>query len=124
MNVRFSNWDDIWNGAKKQWNSQCKIVYKVVVIFFLNSIWFARNSVRFKETRIAPASSIAAIISACGVAGNNFRSPAYTNMLDFVILKNFRVTIQPPFAQIGEVIWKPPPWGWIKFNCDGASLGN
>lgn len=23
-----------------------------------------------------------------------------------------------------EVIWKPPLWGWIKINCDGASLGN
>jgi len=46
-------------------------------------------------------------------------------MIEFRILKHFKVAIHPPNApQIKEVIWSPPIFNWIKVNTDGAALKN
>lgn len=40
-------------------------------------------------------------------------------------MKAFKVKIQPTNTpRILEVIWKLPPFNWIKINCDGVSLVN
>jgi ribonuclease HI len=42
-------------------------------------------------------------------------------MRDFCILKKFNIKIHPPKPpSIKEVIWSPPPLGWLKCNSDGA----
>jgi hypothetical protein len=46
-------------------------------------------------------------------------------MLDFTILKFFKINIHHPKApNIVEVIWTPPLSSWLKCNIDGSSLGN
>ncbi|XP_058783661.1 uncharacterized protein LOC131658374 [Vicia villosa] len=44
-------------------------------------------------------------------------------MMDFTLIREFKVNIIPPKApSIFEVICAPPSFGWIKSNCDGAFI--
>ncbi|XP_058725545.1 uncharacterized protein LOC131596826 [Vicia villosa] len=127
--LKFSNgifsWEDISRLRNRTWSKQCHLIFKVFVIFLLNCIWFTRNSRRFKDVGIPISASVAGIVSACGITGNNSKTPSFVNISDFEILKNFKIIIQPPSApRIVEVIWKSAPWDWIKINCDGAFSEN
>ncbi|XP_058773463.1 uncharacterized protein LOC131647572 [Vicia villosa] len=85
----------------------------------------ARNKVRFHNNFCSVFSSISYILAAVSLAGNCSSATSFVNMDDFMIIKKFNVTICPPRApNISEVIWKPHPRGWIKFNCDGAAVSS
>lgn len=75
--------------------------------------------VRFNDTLTTFSSSIMAIFS---IFDNVVSVGSHLSMVDFVILKKFKVIIRPPRASnILEVLWQPPPRNWIKLNCDKAS---
>ncbi|XP_058742498.1 uncharacterized protein LOC131614992 [Vicia villosa] len=56
---------------------------------------------------------------------NGSKAAPRLSLSDFSILKKFHISIPPlKCPRLVEVIWKPPPWNWIKANCDGASSHN
>lgn len=94
------------------------------VIHSVNAIWFARNQIRFNNTKIQWRSSIARIIADVNLSGNYTSKVSSPSISDFVLLKNFNVNINPPRAlTIKEVIWQPPIFDWVKCNTDGAASG-
>ena len=61
------------------------------------------------------------VISNVSITGNNTRKTFVGDMMEFTILKSFKVDVHPPRAPlIKEVIWQPPILHWIKANIDGA----
>lgn len=115
INLLFNNIEDIWHICDRRWNPQCKIVIKAAIINILATIWYARNTSRFKGKAIHWKTSIAIISSNVTLSGNNPQAPSNSSMTDFAIIKKFNVNIHPPRApQIKEVIWHPPFRNWIK----------
>jgi len=120
--LHFQHIEDIWTVCDKPWNPQCKLVVTAAIINLINSIWYARNQIRFQNKKIHWKSSIASIISNTSFAGNNSNSRASNSMTDFTILKKFNVNLHPPNApKIIEVLWQPPIFQWIKCNTDGSA---
>lgn len=59
------------------------------------------------------------------MTGNNSNCAANSTISDFILLKAFSVKINYGIApKIKEVIWQPLVFNWIKWNIDGASIGN
>lgn len=57
--------------------------------------------------------------------GNQTRLSTNPSILDFTILKDFRVhTHLSKTPQIQEVFWRPLMHKWIKCNTNGSSMGN
>lgn len=51
------------------------------------------------------------------------KATSSNNIMDFKILKTFKVSSHPPKAtRTIEVIWQPPIYSWVKYNTDGGSL--
>lgn len=94
------------------------------LINIFNSIWFARNQIRFQSKKIPWRSSIASIISNVALSGNLSKKVASPSIANFIILKKFNVSLHPPRApKIIEVLWQPPPRAWVKCNTDGSTNG-
>ncbi|XP_058738176.1 uncharacterized protein LOC131610264 [Vicia villosa] len=122
MSFSIIGWLDIWRLLDMDGAVQCEIIYKVTVVCLLNSIWKARNMVRFNDTLISFSSSISSIMATVFSAGNAVSIDSYIGIEDFVILKNFKVSIRSLRAPNNrEVLWQPLPRGWFKLNCDGAA---
>ncbi|XP_058742332.1 uncharacterized protein LOC131614798 [Vicia villosa] len=120
-----SGWSDLWSICRKSYAAKRKTVSIGAFISILNTIWMARNKVRFQNNFCSVFSSISYITAAVSLAGNSSVASSFVNMDDFMIIKKFNVAIRPPRApNIVEVIWKPPPRGWIKINCDGAVISS
>jgi len=49
FNLHFNNIEGIWHICDRRWNPQCKVVIKTTIVNVLSTIWFARNSARFKD---------------------------------------------------------------------------
>jgi len=122
FNLHFNNIEEIWQVCDRRWNPQCKVVIKAAMVNVLSTIWFARNSARFKNKSIHWKSAISSISSNVTFSGNNTKASSNSSMTDFAIIKKFRVNVHPPRApQIKEVMWHPPIRHWIKSNTDGSS---
>jgi len=101
VTLHFQSLQDMWSICN---NPQCKIVITSTMINIINSVWFARNQMRFRNKKIHWKSSLATVISNTTLCGNLSKA----SISDFVILKKFNVTLHPPKApQIIEVLWKP-----------------
>jgi len=92
------------------------------MINLINSIWFSRNQLRFKNKKIHWKSSLNIIKSNTALCGNLSTAVASNSLSNFVILKKFEVTLHPPKApRIIEVLWKHPPPFWVKCNTDKST---
>lgn len=120
--LHFQSVQDIWSICNNSWNPQCKVVITATMINIINSIWYARNQMRFNDKKIPWKSSLSSVLSSTALCGNLSTAVASSSISNFVILKKFNVTLHPPKApRIIEVIWSPPPSTWVKCNTDGSS---
>lgn len=111
--------------SQRKWSPLCKIAILSAVINSLNTIWFCRNQMRFVDKKINFKSTINLIISGTAMTGKNSNCAANSTISDFILLKAFSVKINYGNApKIKEVIWQPLVFNWIKWNIDGASIGN
>lgn len=88
-------------------------------------VWRARNMKRFEGEQLHWRFCISNIISRAKLVGNTTVNCSNNNMASFSTLKGFDVTIlhsRP--AILLEVLWNPPPKGWIKVNVDGLARGS
>lgn len=108
MPLHFQSIEEIWKTSDRYSNLQSKLVVNSAIINLLNSIWFARNQVRFNNKKIPWKCSIASIIVFVSLAGNISKTTSLS-MTDFTLLKKFDITLHPPRApRITEVLWQPP----------------
>ncbi|XP_058775306.1 uncharacterized protein LOC131649564 [Vicia villosa] len=115
------DWSTICDIMVMKTSGQCRTTWIVAVIFTIDAIWKSQNKVRFQSINPNFSSSISGILSSVSIAGSG-ATASFINMQDFILLKNFGITIRPPKEpNIIEVIWTPPPTNWIKFNCDEAA---
>jgi len=113
----------MWSICNASWNPQCKIVITTTIINIINSIWFARNQMGFKNKRIHWKSSLVTVKCNTTLCGNLSKVVASNNISNFVILIFFDVILHPPRApQSIEVLWKPPPPQWVKCNTYGSTI--
>ena len=125
MTLQFTSLDDIWKICDHSLFPQCKIVIKATLLNLINVIWFARNQIRFMDKRISWSTTISMLISNTSLWGNQTSKVSNNSKRDFLILKNYKVSIHNPKApQIKEIMWYPPTNPWIKCNIDGASQRN
>ena len=103
-NASISSGDDLINLMNKQCSPQCKVVTLSAIINAVNAIWFARNQIRFNNTKIHWRSSITRIKAYVNLSGN------FTNKVSSHYMSDF-------------VIHWTPIFDWIKFNTDGAASG-
>ncbi|XP_019430034.1 PREDICTED: uncharacterized protein LOC109337509 [Lupinus angustifolius] len=106
-------------------NSQVKEVMIACIIHIISTIWFCRNQARFEDGKIPIASAIARIVRDTTMSGNSSSTYATPTLNDLIILKSLPIDIHTNKApRITDVIWYPPPFGWIKVNTDGAAHGS
>lgn len=79
---------------------QCNLVSIVVVASTVQIIWFARNQIRFRNVLIPWKSSCSSIVSMTLMARNSCKGSTSSSMKDFVILKNFSITIHPHIPSV------------------------
>ena len=124
-NIDLSSLLTTFEVSKRGWSPQSKLAIIAAIINIFNIIWFCRNNYRFNNTKPNLNAAITKIISDVSLAGNSTKAVTGPSINDFKILKAFRVNTHHPNApKVTEVIWHPPILQWIKFNTDGASLGN
>lgn len=119
-----SSLDVVLAALNKSYSPQCKTVVLSAVINTVNSIWFARNQIRFNISKIHWRFSISSIIAQVNLSGNLTHKVSSSAIADFVILKTFDVTIHHPKPpDIIEVMWQPRIFEWVKCNSDRAAVG-
>lgn len=102
--LNFQTKEDVWDLCNNSWNPQCKIVLVATLINIFNGVWYARNQLRFQNTKIPWRATLDV---------SNF------------MLRKFSVKLHPPWApQVIEVIWIPLSPNWIKCNTDGSTNSN
>jgi ribonuclease HI len=115
----------LWQITSGSWNPQCKLSIIAAVIYIFNSIWLCRNNLRLKNLKPNFNNVITSIIANVSLVGNCTKLTAGSSMLNFEILKFFKIEIhQPKPPRVIEVLWTPPLMDWFKCNIDGTSLGN
>jgi ribonuclease HI len=83
------------------------------------------NNSRFNNVKPIWNSVISWIIANVNLSGNEASKVTGSFILDFTVLKAFKVGIHHPKApRILEIIWHPPILDWIKCNTDGSALGS
>lgn len=96
-------------------SKQCKVTHIASCIAAIYCIWQARNSARFQSKHIQWMSSCSTITSLTRLAGNSTFRSSNLSIKEFVVLKNFSITIINPKPQVCiEILWSPPIWGWRK----------
>ncbi|XP_058783502.1 uncharacterized protein LOC131658194 [Vicia villosa] len=106
-------------------SAQCHVVILAAILNTVASIWNARNLVRFQNKKLLWKSHCASIISLSSMSGNLTQSPTNSSMSDFVILKHFPVSLNPPRTRSSiEVLWFPPQPGWVKGDHLGSFCSN
>jgi ribonuclease HI len=101
------------------------LVITSAILNIVNLIWISRNNLRFNDVKPSWNSVTSLIIAHVSLAGNQTVLSTGSSIVDFQILKAFKVNNHPPRApRIIEVIWHPPIIGWVKCNTDGSSSGN
>jgi ribonuclease HI len=116
---------DVLQVTNRGWSPQCKLVITSAILNIVNLIWISRNNLRFNDVKPSWNSVTSLIIAHVSLAGNQTVLSTGSSIVDFQILKAFKVNNHPPHApRIIEVIWHPPIIGWLNCNIDGSSLGN
>jgi hypothetical protein len=116
---------DVLQVTNRGWSPQCKLVITSAILNIVNLIWISRNNLRFNDVKPSWNSVTSLIIAHVSLAGNQTVLSTGSSIVDFQILKAFKVNNHPPRApRIIEVIWHPPIIGWVKCNTDGSSSGN
>ncbi|XP_024161372.1 uncharacterized protein LOC112168480 [Rosa chinensis] len=94
------------------------------MVAFTTALWFiwnSRNKVRFDGVVVHATNVFGMIVghiqaSSCLVTG-----VMHNSILNLRVLKCFGASCNPRNAPtVFEVIWRPPPSGWVKVNTDGA----
>jgi hypothetical protein len=117
--------EDIWNITDRNWSPQCKETIIAAIINLTNTIWSARNQVRFNNKRISLPTAISLIIANTCLSGNNTKKVASNSIRDFSILEFFKINIDNQNSlSVKEILWQPPIFNWVKCNIDGTSKGN
>ncbi|CAK8576871.1 unnamed protein product [Lathyrus sativus] len=125
VNVSFSDMQDCFIAMHKTGVAQCMVVYRASIIAVVNNIWRARNQAQFQNRFIPWRTTCSSIYATSQLAGNSFKGASSMDIGDFQVLKKFSISINPVNPKMCvEVIWNPPPNGWIKVNIDGASGGD
>jgi ribonuclease HI len=125
VTLQFYSMDDIWKLCDLNWSPQIKVTITAAIINLLNTIWFARNQVRYSNLHISWRYAISLIIATTSLSGNNTIKTSTNSIRDFFFLKMFRISIHHSRPSImREVLWIPPMMNWLKCNIDGASCGN
>jgi ribonuclease HI len=121
LNLHFNYVEEIWSLCDRSWQPQCKVVILASLVNIISTIWYVRNQIRFQNKIIPWENAIALISANVSLSGNLTCHTYHSSMRDFSILKKFSITLHPPKApSIKEVLWAPPPLGWLKCNTDGA----
>jgi hypothetical protein len=125
LNINLNSVNGVLSLSRRSWSPQCQIVITAAIVSILNNIWLCRNSVRFKNIKPSLNTTIALIVASTSLTGTITSLTSGPSILDFEILKFFKVSIHHPKApKIIEMIWSPPMHGWIKCNTDVTSVGN
>ncbi|XP_058772395.1 uncharacterized protein LOC131646348 [Vicia villosa] len=127
LDCRFGirNWEDVWQTCGLFWSGQCATVVHCAILHLFNVVWIARNNMRFHGKLVSVSTSTNFIMVACSTSWIGSKAAPRLPLSDFAILKKFHISILPLISpRLVEVIWKPPPWSWIKAKCDGASSHN
>jgi hypothetical protein len=125
LNLQFNSMEDIWNITDRNWSPQYKETITAAIINLTNTIWSARNQVRFNNKRISLPTAISLIIANTCLFGNNTTKVVSNSIRDFSILEFFKINIDNQNSpSVKEILWQPPLFNWVKCNIDGASKGN
>jgi hypothetical protein len=91
--LQFTSLEDMWSISDGQWSPQSKITINAAIVHLLNTIWWARNQVRYYNKIISWGNVIALIIAGTNLSGNNTLKSASNSIRDFNFLKMFRISI-------------------------------
>ncbi|CAL0301660.1 unnamed protein product [Lupinus luteus] len=108
----------------KDWSPQLKVAITSSIVNSLAIVWFCRNKARFDNLKINLYEAFSMIKCNTFLTGNHSAKTARNSMLEFKIFKVFNVNLNCRKApDIIEVLCKPPNFGWVKVNSDGAAIG-
>ncbi|CAI8586374.1 unnamed protein product [Vicia faba] len=113
---------DIRKVLSLNWSSQAETVVSASVgnVFF--QVWKARNLSRFKDKNILWKSRVNYVAPNAEFVGNLTSKCSNAAIKKFILLKNFDITIHPSIVvRPADVVWSPPPIGWIKCNVNGIA---
>lgn len=79
-------------------SNQYGIVLKDAIIFTINEIWVARNKFKYDNLRPNRRYSINLIHNQTMIFGNNSINLSYISIMDFALIKAFKVQIRPSSA--------------------------
>lgn len=115
----------IFNICDSRWSKQARDVILAGIINTLYYIWHCRNKVRFDSQSINWKSVCNMIASSTSLSGNSSKHHVSSSIVEFSILKAFRVTCNPRKSpSIKQLDWLTPPCDWIKVNTDDAARGS
>ncbi|XP_019431934.1 PREDICTED: uncharacterized protein LOC109339025 [Lupinus angustifolius] len=107
------------------WSPQLKQVLISAVVNSIAIIWHCRNKSRFDNIIINSAQAIQMIKMNTSFTGNFTNLCAKPSLLEFSILRAFKINARYNKAPaISEIIWVVPSLGWVKINSDGAAKGS
>lgn len=108
-----------------KWSRQLRDLIVASIINCIWGIWFCRNQHRFHNKLISSDFIRNSILTATSMSGNYSKGIMSSSMIEFVIMKSFRVNGHLSKApSIRQVDWFPPLSGWVKANSDGAARGS
>ena len=116
---------DLWSaGCNIKFSAQLTSLWCVALISTFWAIWHVRNLFMF-ENQVPSIHHALSIIWASICETNGLTSGAMANQVEeLAILHTLHIPCRPLRApRIIEVLWKPPPLGWIKVNTNGAAFG-
>lgn len=101
--------DDCFLVMNKTAYAKCRLVDIASVVSTIQAIWHAHNRARFQNVSIHWKSYCSSIISMILMAGNLCKLSSSASTSEFVIMKNFSITIHPPIPKcLKEVLWCLP----------------
>ncbi|KAH6788526.1 Polynucleotidyl transferase [Perilla frutescens var. frutescens] len=107
-------------------SSQILVLWKAAVITIVWGIWTFRNKAIYENLVSTPSILINIVRVTMREMDFMHGKKGYmkNEIKDLMILKALNVKVRPaPLKKALSVIWRPPPFGWIKINTDGAAQG-
>ncbi|PRQ34590.1 hypothetical protein RchiOBHm_Chr5g0070711 [Rosa chinensis] len=94
------------------------------MVAFTTALWFiwnSRNKVRFDGVVVHATNVSGMIVGHIQASSRLVTGVMHNSILDLRVLKCFGASCNPRSApRVFEVIWRPPPSGWVKVNTNGA----